>query len=432
PTFFPEKRDFFLDGSTFFDFQSTAAAGNSLLPFFSRRIGLDANGDPQKLDVGGKLAGQFGSNDVGALYVRTGERNGVLGEDFAVLRGTHRMFRQSDVGGLYTGRHARRSNAPAQHSMGADFLLATSSFLGSDNLNVGGFFVDTTTANDINDRGRNHAFGVQVDYPNDPWNASFLYREIQPNYHAAVGFTPRTGFRRMTTGLTYTTRPRSNRWIRSIQYGGDFGFMRDTEDNALLNRDVDLTLVNLATHTQDNFAVHVLPTYERLERNFTISPGITLPAESEYGFTRYRFSAQTAQWRVVAIGPTFEIGNFYNGTRRRTAIDLNVRVRPGVIIYTSAEWNSVELTEGRFDTRLYRIVPELQFSPWIAWVNNIQYDTQSSVIGWQSRFRWILKPGSDLYIVYTHNWLDDPLQNRIYTLDRRTTSKFMYTYQFGR
>ncbi len=134
---------------------------------------------------------------------------------------------------------------------------------------------------------------------------------------------------------------------------------------------------------------------------------------------------------MVAVGPTFEIGNFYNGTRRRIAIDFNVRVRPGVIIYTSAEWNSVELTEGRFNTRLYRIVPELQFSPWIAWVNNVQYDTQSSVIGWQSRFRWILKPGNDLYLVYTHNWVDDPLQRRIYTLDRRMASKFMYTHQFG-
>ncbi len=101
--------------------------------------------------------------------------------------------------------------------MGADFLLATSSFLGSDNLNVGGFFVDTTAANA---GGKNNAFGVQVDYPNDPWTTSFLYREIQANYNAAVGFTPRTGFRRMTTGLSYTTRPQANRWIRSIQYGG--------------------------------------------------------------------------------------------------------------------------------------------------------------------------------------------------------------------
>ena len=101
-----------------------------------------------------------------------------------------------------------------------------------------------------------------------------------------------------------------------------------------------------------------------------------------------------------------------------------------MIIYTSAEWNRVELEEGRFETRLFRVIPELQFSPWVSWVNNIQYDTQSAVLGWQSRFRWIVKPGSDLYFVYTHNWLDDPLDDRIYTLDRRAASKVLYTHRF--
>src|SRR6476620_1262672 len=40
PQFFPEKRDFFLDGATFFDFQSSANGDNTLLPFFTRRVGL--------------------------------------------------------------------------------------------------------------------------------------------------------------------------------------------------------------------------------------------------------------------------------------------------------------------------------------------------------------------------------------------------------
>jgi DNA-binding transcriptional ArsR family regulator len=63
-------------------------------------------------------------------------------------------------------------------------------------------------------------------------------------------------------------------------------------------------------------------------------------------------------------------------------------------------------------------------------VNNIQYDNQSAVLGWQSRFRWIVKPGSDLYFVYVHNWLDDPLRNRFASLDRRASSKALYTHRF--
>jgi len=44
-------------------------------------------------------------------------------------------------------------------------------------------------------------------------------------------------------------------------------------------------------------------------------------------------------------------------------------------------------------------------------------------MGWQSRFRWILTPGSDFYVVYNHNWLDDPVRSRFVTLDRRAASK---------
>jgi hypothetical protein len=426
PQFFPEKRDFFLDGATFFDFQSTAANDNSLLPFFTRRIGLN-QGVPQQIRAGGKLAGQFGSNDVGAMYVRTGREEDAIGEDFLVLRGKHRMFQQSYVGALYTGRNARESGFDPRHTIGADFLFATSTFRGGDNIGLGGFFLNTTNARAA---GRSHAYGLRLEYPNDPWSGSVLYREIQENYDAAVGFTPRTGFRRLNPELSYTSRPRGHRLIRSVQYGASSNILFSTIDNQLLNRDFDFTLFSLATHRQDIFQVKVLPTYERLENNFPISRGITLPIGSEYDWTRYRFQVATAPRRIVAVNQTYEFGGFYNGTRLRLATDLNVRVRPGVIVYTSAEWNRVELNEGRFETRLFRVIPELQFSPWVSWVNNIQYDTQSAVLGWQSRFRWIVKPGSDLYFVYTHNWVDDPLQNRISTLDRRAASKVLYTHRF--
>jgi len=427
PLFFPEKRDFFLDGATFFDFQSTTNSNNSLLPYFSRRIGLDANGTPQKIDAGGKLAWQYKTNDIGAMYVRTAEEGAIFGEDFVVVRAKHRMLRQSYIGMLYTGRNVRDSTQSTLHTFGVDFVLATSTFRGNQNLSTGGFFVDTS---DPLRTGKSKAFGLQVDYPNDPWSGSILYREIEDNYYAAVGFTPRVGFRRLAPSLLYTARPRQHPLVRSVVFGLDAALQTDTDDNSLLNRDLDLTLVQVNTHRQDTFQVHVLPTYEKLERSFPIAPGITLPRGGEYTWNRYRFQVSTAQRRKVAFGPTLELGSFYNGSRERYAVDLNLRLRPGVIIYTSAEWNHVDLDEGSFDTRLYRIVPELQFSPWISWVNNLQYDSQSAVIGWQSRFRWILRPGTDLYVVYTHNWLDDPLDNRIYTLDRRAASKFLYTQRF--
>jgi hypothetical protein len=426
PQFFPEKRDFFLDGATFFDFQSSANGDNTLLPFFTRRIGLNA-GNPQKIDVGGKFGGQIGRHDVGAMYVRTGRDGDAVGEDFLIARVKRRMFRQSYVGALYTGRNVRETGAATASTAGADFLFGTSTFLGTQNFSVGGFFLNTTNARAA--AGTN-AYGVQIDYPNDPWGASLLYRKVQANYDAAVGFTPRAGYERVQPAVSYTQRPRQHPWIRSLQYGVSGNVLREPDDHRLLNRDVDIMPVSIATHRQDSFQVHVLPQYERLERDFTINPGVTLPVGTSYRWNRYRFQIATAARRVIAVSPTYELGTFYDGTRRRIATDVNIRVRPGVIVYTSSEWNEVTLVRGRFHTRLYRIVPELQFSPWVAWVNNIQYDTQSAVVGWQSRFRWILKPGNDLYVVYAQNWLDDPLQARTYTLDRRLATKFLYTRRF--
>jgi len=104
---------------------------------------------------------------------------------------------------------------------------------------------------------------------------------------------------------------------------------------------------------------------------------------------------------------------------------------PGLMFTLATEWNKVQLAEGRFYTRLYRGLSEFQFTPFMAWVNNIQFDTQSAVLGWQSRYRWIVRPGNDIYFVYNHNWLDDPLRaNQFRSLDNRLSSKLLYTYRF--
>jgi hypothetical protein len=111
---------------------------------------------------------------------------------------------------------------------------------------------------------------------------------------------------------------------------------------------------------------------------------------------------------------------------------MSLRPRAGVILNTEVEWNRVNLAEGKFQTRVYRFAPEWQFSPWVSLVNILQFDSESRVLGWQGRFRWILQPGNDLYFVYTHNWRDDlDLLNRHFQTDsRRAATKFIYTYRF--
>jgi hypothetical protein len=432
--FFPEKRDFFLDGSLFFNFADGGEGGGGgggggvdLAPFFSRRIGLNEQNEPQPINFGGKLTGQAGAFDVGVLQVQTREDGPAYGEDFTVMRVKRRLLRQSSVGAIYTRRAARGAAINDRHTAGLDFQLATSSFLGSDNLDFNGFFLKTPNPQRP---GRDAAIALQLEYPNDPLNAQMEFREVQENYDAAVGFTRRVRFREYDPRVSFSPRPSQHPWIRRFNFEGEFDLFVDPITNRTQTREIDVTLLEVETHSQDSFKVGVVPTYERLEEDFEITSDITLPIGNEYSFTRYVVEAETAGRRLIAISPQVEWGDFYSGDLLRTSLEMDVRARPGVMFTLASEWNRVSLAEGRFYTRLYRGISELQFTPFISWVNNVQYDTQSAVLGWQSRFRWIVRPGSDLYFVYVHNWLDDPLRNRFASLDRRASSKLLYTHRF--
>src|SRR6185295_18843960 len=84
PLFFPEKRDFFLEGSGNFDFGRESPT--NLTAFFTRRIGLnEVTGLPQKIDYGVKIAGRAGRTNIGLMNVRTAPENGAPGEEFTVF-----------------------------------------------------------------------------------------------------------------------------------------------------------------------------------------------------------------------------------------------------------------------------------------------------------------------------------------------------------
>jgi hypothetical protein len=424
--FFPERRDFFLDGAPFFDFGSPTNADLRINPFFSRRIGLSSASTPQKIDFGTKVTGQMGGQDVGLLHVRTGEDDGLLGEDFTVARVKRRMFTQSYIGAMYTRRDARSDGLGARHTAGLDASFRTTRFLGSQNLESGLWLIHAANPGVSSD---NNAFGGSVNYPNDRWSAGFNASQVQRNFDPGVGFVTRRDYRRFQQNVNFAPRPNGHPYIRQFQFGTSLDILTDLR-NDLLQRSVDATLVQVNLHTQDNFSFGASHDHERLDAPFQIARGITLPLGAVYDYARFRVNGQTANRRIIAVGGRYEIGNFYSGERIERVLNVTLRARPGYILYLTGEWNKVELPEGDFTTRLYRVVGEAQFTPQITLVNNFQYDTQSRVLGWQGRFRWIVTPGNDLYVVYTHNWLEDVLLDRFATESKRFASKVLYTYRF--
>jgi hypothetical protein len=148
---------------------------------------------------------------------------------------------------------------------------------------------------------------------------------------------------------------------------------------------------------------------------------------NEYEYMRYSFRVDTADRRTIALFGNVTVGTFYSGHRRDVRGSITLRPRRGVLAQLTGQVNEVTLAEGRFSTKLLRAVINTQLNPFVSVSNNIQYDSVSRVLGWQSRLRWIARPGNDIYFVWMTNWLD--VDDRLTTLDRNAAVKLLYTHR---
>jgi hypothetical protein len=422
PLFFEERRQFFLDGLNFFAFPPGETS-----PFFSRRIGLN-QGRPQPIRYGARLVGQAGPHDIGLLQVSTGEDDGLVGEDFTVARARRRFWSQSHVGALFTRRDPRSAEGATRYTAGADVTLATGSFVGGTRLDSGAWFVHTTPDPSAEAFTGPNGYGWRADVSGNTWQAASYFEEFQGEYDAAVGFTPRRNFRNWSPEAGWEPRLDRHPIVRGFQFDVEAEIGTDLE-NALVSREISASPFGIEFHAGDQAEFQIVRQAERLDEDFEISDGIVLPAGGRYDWTRYQVSYEGSDNRPLAARIEHSWGGFWDGTRKEWSVSVTLRPRRGLYLQLESEYNDVDLAGGSFITRLYRLDARTQFSPWMSLANNLQYDSVSRVVGWQLRYRWILRPGNDIFFVYTHNWLDDAERGAL-TLDRRAVTKAVYTWRF--
>ena len=440
PLFFPERRDFFLEGSGVFSFSPRSFVN----PFFSRRIGLVA-GEQIPITYGARLGGQMGRYEVGFFQVRTGRHEplptdsseAVAPEDLAVARIKRSLFRQSSIGAIYTrratGTIGNEVAPPDRHTLGTDLDLFTSRFLGNKNLQFEAFLLwnSDPVAGGTSSFGDLSARGVRLNYPNDLWRVHVSYRELGDDWDPAIGFTRRNGFRRLQPTVTFAPRPHSIAAIRQLQFRLQFEYLTDLSYR-LETRKTELRLLGIRFESGDSLRLEVTQLFERLDQEFEIHPGDTIPI-GDYNTLEWKVRAGTAGRRAVSGNVEFSRGGFWSGDRTQYVLGFTVRPYPGVSLRSEAEKNDVRLPEGDFSTYLLRLIGGWHINPWASVIGNLQYDDVTEVAGLFVRFRWIFTPGSDLFIVYTHNW--QSVGNRIgdfdlSTLSQGATTKINYTHRF--
>ena len=416
PLFFPEKRQFFLENAGIFQF---ANLGQDLIPYFSRRIGLDDAGNEIPILVGGKVTGRAGDWNIGVLDVETDATASLPQKNLFVSRITKNVGEQSTVGGIFTSGNP--TGAPDNQVFGLDYNFRTSRIAGDRNLNATVFGLESQTEGVT---GGDLAFGASVEYPNDPWQASLSYKEIEQNFNPELGFVPRTGIRSWQGEFEWTPHP--NRAIRTFEFGAQSTVITDLEDRVETVQTI-LQPLGIIWDPGDELHLTIRPEYERLDQPFDIQPGIQIPV-GEYEFVRFRAEAESALKRPVSGLLAVEVGDFYDGTRTEVEAQLAWRQSrhfTGSLAYTQ---NHVDLPEGIFTTHLGEIRANVAFTPDVDWLNLVQFDNQTQTLGWNSRFRWIVHPGEEVFLVW--NQIEERTDGSLVPLFQEAAFKIEYTLRF--
>ena len=420
---FPEKRDFFLNGANYFQFgiqgDDNSPVSKRLIPFFSRRMGLDENGQPIPINYGGKLTGQHKNWNIGLLYMNDDRQVGK--QNFSVMRLSHNLGNQSSVGiiGTYGNALADSSNL----LVGADLKLSTSTFQKNKNVSLVLFGMQSNTKNM---EGENNAWGAQFSYPNDLINARLGHHQIGKNFVAGMGFVPRTNIKE--TYGEFEFGPRPGKWgIMQVLAGGSFNSISNLESKKVETSEIQIKPLGVRLFSGEEISYSLINQQEFLYLDFNIFENIIIPQRG-YQWWRHKINLKTKGARNIWGEASYGFGEFYNGTRQDIILKANWKVAVPLFLGGSYIQNQVKLPMGNFTANIYQANANILFSPDITLYNFVQYDNASKIAGLQSRFQWIVKPGNEIIVAWNTKFLK---KNGPYFMDESALRlKIKYNIRF--
>ena len=419
--FFPEKREFFLEGRGIFDFArgsfrtarslrqgSVLGGGDAPTLFYSRRIGL-LGGEVVPIRGGGRLTGKVGAFDVGALNIQTGALDGAEASsaaraaNFTVLRVRRDLLRRSSVGALFTNRSVALDGVGSNQAWGAD---AGFSFF--DSVNFLGYYARTRSTGA---RGRDASYQARFDYGADRYGFELDHLAVEDDFRPEVGFVRRDNFRRTSVSGRFSPRPRSMESVRQFVLEASLDYFLTADTGRLETRQQQVAL-QTELENSDQFGVRMSDSFEFLRQPFTVSrrAGVTIPVGG-YDFTDLRLTYVLGPQRPLNGRVDVTTGGYFDG--RLTSVDLSrgrvdlssrLSVEPGV------SFNWIDLPAGEFRTDLVHGRLNYTFSPRMFVSGLFQYNSTNRTLGANLRLRWEYTPGSELFVVYTEEQDVDPLR----------------------
>ena len=409
--FFPEKREFFLEGRGIFDFARGGVGGSfrrsaglsggrssrfdsGVVPtlFYSRRIGLEGS-TIVPIYGGGRVTGKMGEFDVGALSIQTEDslQAGTDSTNFTVLRVKRDILRRSSVGGIFTNRSVSLEGPGGSQAYGVDGTFAF-----FDNVSVLGYYAKTQTPENTEE---DNSYQGKFEYGGDRYGFTTDYLVVEDNFIPEVGFLMRDNFKRTNVSARFSPRPQSLGLVRQFTFLGDIDYYITADQGYLETRTRSFDF-RTEFENSDRLDVSLANNFERLDLPFPIG-GVMLPV-GEHSFTNTTIGYTLGAQRYASGSVAYTTGAFWSGDIQTLAFSrgrVNVLDQFSIEPFVSLNW--VDLPEGEFNTTLVSSRFNYAFTPRMFFGGLVQYNSSDDVISANLRLRWEYSPGSELFVVYT-------------------------------
>ncbi|MEO0732094.1 MAG: DUF5916 domain-containing protein [Bacteroidota bacterium] len=394
---FPERRQFFLEGNEIY----RMAAWDELQPFFSRRIGLDNNGNPIPIDVGIRFTNRSEKKNVGLLAIRQRGDGDTPAANFAVARYSANLSSQGRIGGMMTLRHDEADDA----GQSTTNVTATVDGFFRPTQQINSFWMvsGSKTSGAIEDEGLS---GATWTYYSNNWIYLGLVEAfVSEEYNPRVGFISASNYLLTSPALSFRLRPKwLPEFVRQYSPGITTYLYNYLDDLSFREGFVSYRPFSVEFQDGSEFSYSLSTNWQSLRNTFSPVGIDILPGE--YTFTSHRFSYVGDFSRKFALSGAYRFGGYFNGKLNTASASLRYAPLPQVQLTADYQYNQLsELGEALRTRETHLVGTELRLAlnPRVQLVSFLQYNTASERTTLNSRFVWEYRPLSYIYLVYNDN-----------------------------
>jgi hypothetical protein len=429
PLFFPERRRFFQEGSSIFDF--TGAGGTRF--FHSRRIGLTPSGIPVTILGGARLVGKVGAWDLGLLQMQTGEQGAQPGENFGVLRLRRPVLNPWSTAGLmmttYYGGGRHNLGLGADTSMrvrGDDYLGLKWAATLDENERSGAHLADRSLLDAKWERRTQRGLSY-----------TWQFTRAGLDYRPELGFMPRRDFTTANIVGNWFLFTDRHAYFKRI-FPGALAFSTFRNADKALESGQYAVWVQWETKAGGGGWIEPKWFHENVLLPFAIGNTVHIPAGS-YDFADLQIVNVMSSGRKVRADVDFRTGTYFDGRRTQVVLTPTWNVNRHLELGADYQLNVLRfpVRDESADIHLLRFRVRTALDAKASGNAFIQYNSTTDRLDFNVRLRYAVAEGTDLWLVYNEG-LDtgreqDALQQERFTplsMSRALILKYTHTFSF--